>query len=72
MAGMKGMSTDVTDASSMGGDGSSSGTGMIIEIDLMGMMDDDIGMMGVVAIGGAGSKSIKVMGGIQMASSLPG
>ena len=72
MAGMTGMTKGKMDAASMAGDGPSSGRGMVDDIDLMGMMDDDISMMGAVAIGGAGSKSLKGMGEMKMASSLPG
>ena len=72
MAGMTGMTKGKMDAGSMAGDRSSSGRGMINDVDLMGMMDDDMGLMGAVAIGGAGSKSMKGMGEMKMASSLPG
>ena len=72
MAGMTGMTKGKMDAASMAGDGSSSGRGMMDDVDLMGMMDDDVGMMGAVAIGGAGSKSLNGMGEMKMASSLPG
>jgi hypothetical protein len=72
MAGMMGMTKGKMDAASMAGDGSSPGRGMMDDVDLMGMMDDDISMMGAVAIGGAGSKSMSGMGEMKMASSLPG
>lgn len=68
MGGMK----DSMETDSMEGDASSSGMGMMDDVDLMGMMEDDRGMMGSVAIGGAGSKSMKGMGEMKMASSLPG
>ena len=72
MAGMTGMTKGKMEAGSMVGDGSSSGMGMMDDVDLMGMMDDDVGLMGAVAIGGAGSKSMKGMGEMKTASSLPG
>jgi Spy/CpxP family protein refolding chaperone len=72
MGGMTGMTKDKMDAGSMAGDGPSSGMGMMDDVDLMGMMDDDMGMMGTVAIGGAGSKNMNGMGKMKMASSLPG
>ncbi len=72
MGGMTGMTKGKMDAGSMAGDRSSSGMGMIDDVDLMGMMADDMGLMGAVAIGGAGSKSLKGMREMKMASSLPG
>ena len=73
MTGMKGMTKDKVDAGSMAVDASSSGRGMMDDVDLMGMMvDDDVGMMGEVAIGGAGSKGLKGMGEMKMAALLPG
>ena len=72
MAGMTGMIKGNMEASSLTGDGSSSGTGITSDVDLMGMMDDDRGLMGAVAIGGAGSKSMIGMDEMKTASSLPG
>ncbi len=72
MAGMTGMTKGKMDAASMAGDGSSSGRGTMDDVDLMGMMDDDVGMMGAVAIGGARSKSLKGMDEMKMTSSQPG
>lgn len=72
MAGMSGMTKDKMEAGSMAGDGSSSSMKMRDDGELMGMMDDDISMMGAIAIGGAGSKSMNGMGEMKMASSLPG
>ena len=72
MAGMTGMTKDKMEAGSMAGDGSSSGMKIMDDGDLMGMMDDDISMMGAIAIGGAGSQSMKGVGEMKMASSLPG
>lgn len=72
MGGMKGMMKGKMDVGSMAGDGSSSDMGTIDDVDLMGMMADDLSLMGAVAIGGAGSKSMKGMGAMKMASSLPG
>ena len=72
MAGMSGMMKAKMNAGSMAWDGSSSGMKMMDEGDLMGMMDDDISVMGAIAIGGAGSKSMKGMSEMKMASSLPG
>ncbi len=56
----------------MAGDGSSSGMKMMDDGALMGMRDGDISVMGAIAIGGAGSKSMKGMVEMKMASSLPG
>ena len=72
MGDMTGKMKDKMDAGSMAGDSSSSSMGMIDDVNLMGMMDDGMSMMGVVAIGGAGSKSMNGMGTMQTASSLPG
>lgn len=71
--GMMEMINDKMDTGSMAEDSASSGVGMFGGVDMMEMADNDIEMMGVVAIGDAGSKSAKGgMGKMQMASSLPG
>ena len=72
MGGMTGMVKDKMDARSMAGDSSSSGMAIMDDVGLMGMMDDDRSMMGMVAIGGTGSKSRKGMAEMKMASSMPG
>lgn len=72
MGGMTGMTKDKMDAGSMARDSGSSGMGMKDGVDLMGMMDGDLGLMGVIAIGGTGSKSMKALGEMKMVSSLPG
>lgn len=70
--GMTGMMKGKRDAASMMVDSASSGMGMIGDVGPMGMIADDMGLMGAVAIGGAGSKSVEGMGEMKMASSLPG
>lgn len=72
MAGMTGMVKGKMDADSMAGNSSSSGVGMKDDVDLMGMMEVDLDMMGAIAIGGTGSNSMKGMGEMKVASSLPG
>ena len=72
MAGMTGMQDVKMDADSTAGDGSSSGMGMMDDVDLMGMMEVDLDMMGAIAGDVAESSSIKGMGEMKLASSLPG
>ena len=72
MAGMTGMQDVKMDADSTAGDGSSSGMGMMEDVDLMGMMEVDLDMMGAIAGDVAESSSIKGMGEMKLAFSLPG
>lgn len=71
-AGMTGMTTGKINAGSMAGDNSSTDMGMIDDADLVGMKDDDQGLMGAIAIVGAGSKTEKDLDELKMASALPG
>ena len=72
MAGMTGMAKGKMEGASTAGNSSSSGMAMKDDIDLMGMMEVDLDMMGAIAIAGAGSKSMKGIGEMKVASSLPG
>lgn len=64
---MKGMNADSTAKG-----GSPSGMGTVDDVGLMGMMNDDMSIMGAIAIGRPGSKSMKGLDEMRTASSQPG
>lgn len=72
MPGMAGMTKGNVDAGSMAGDASSSSKGMASDVDLMGMLEDDMGLLGARAVGVVGSMNMKGIGEMKTASSTPG